>query len=716
MSGKNRHLIFMLCFVSFYLCIARTMAQPDWLLDGSSFEANIEENEKFLTLANGLISRTFTLGPNFATIGFQNEMIGSSIIRGLKPEAILEIDGQSYDVGGLIGQEEMGYFQKEWLQQLTSNPEAFQYESHQIGDIQARLEWKSKRWVPEANWPPKGKMLSVNFTHSSKQLAVTIHYEIYDEIPLISKWFSLKNLGEDPVRLNKFISEQLAVVEGESVVDVEENYRWEYPNIHVESDYSFHGMSAKSADHTTYWVPDPAYSSQVNYLRLTPNLLESRPPIGPDQIIKAGESFESFRTYELIYDSYDKERKMLALRRMYRILAPWALENPIFMHLTSTDPVVVKRAIDQCVETGYEMVILSFGSGLNMEDLGKENIQKFKSLADYAHERGIELGGYSLLSSRSIADSIDVIDPKTGKPGSPIHNIAPCLGSNWGLDYLEKVKQFFEKTGFDLLEHDGSYPGHLCASTAHNAHQGLEDSQWVQWKNITDFYKWLQSKGIYMNIPDWYFLTGSNKVAIGYREVNWSLPRERQVILGRQNIYDGTWYKTPSMGWTFVPLVEYHGGGAAATIEPLSEHLDTYEAHMAQNYGMGVQACYRGPRLYDTEETKALVKAQVAHYKKYRAILNSDIIHIRRADGQNLDLMLHVNPALKEKGFLMVFNPTDEVKQETLKLPLYYTGLKEKTIISLEDKTAANYYLDRNYEVTLKIEVPANGYTWLVIR
>ena len=54
-------------------------------------------------------------------------------------------------------------------------------------------------------------------------------------------------------------------------------------------------------------------------------------------------------------------------------------------------------------------------------------------------------------------------------------------------------------------------------------------------------------------------------------------------------------------------MTEYHGGGAAATIEPLAEHLDAYEAHLAQNFGSGVIVCYRGPRLYDTDATKAVV-------------------------------------------------------------------------------------------------------------
>ena len=48
-----------------------------------------------------------------------------------------------------------------------------------------------------------------------------------------------------------------------------------------------------------------------------------------------------------------------------------------------------------------------------------------------------------------------------------------------------RLKYFFKETGFDLLEHDGSYPGQYCASTKHVAHESLEDSQWKSWKRIT---------------------------------------------------------------------------------------------------------------------------------------------------------------------------------------------------------------------------------------
>ncbi|MFC1502413.1 hypothetical protein ACFL6A_03275, partial [bacterium] len=292
---------------------------------------------------------------------------------------------------------------------------------------------------------------------------------------------------------------------------------------------------------------------------------------------------------------------------------------------------------------------------------------------------------------------------------------SPCLESEWGQDYFRKLYAFFQKTGFDILEHDGSYPGDVCAAAHHPGHKNLDDSQWQQFNKIRDFYRWCRSEGIYLNVPDWYFLNGSTKVAMGYRETNWSLPRAYQEIIERQNVYDGTWEKTPSMGWMFVPLTQYHGGGAAATIEPLKEHLPHYGQRLANLFGAGVQACYRGPRLYDAPETKELVRKWVDFYKKHRAILDSDIIHVRRADGRDIDCILHVNPRLKEKGLAMIYNPLDRTVKREISLPLYYTGLTKEAKIRERDGKLKRYTLDREYTARISVTVQPRNVTWLVI-
>jgi hypothetical protein len=63
-------------------------------------------------------------------------------------------------------------------------------------------------------------------------------------------------------------------------------------------------------------------------------------------------------------------------------------------------------------------------------------------------------------------------------------------------------------------------------------------------------------------------MRGINKDGMGYVETNWNLPLWEQINLARQNIYDGTWAKIPSMGWMFVPIEQYHGGWPECCIEP----------------------------------------------------------------------------------------------------------------------------------------------------
>jgi hypothetical protein len=701
--------------------ISQVSERTDWLVHQPAKRAGAyrSEDNKEIILYNGLLKRTFRIQPNVACVDFLNLSNGEQMLRAVEPEARLVINGKRVNVGGLYGQKEKAYLLKEWVDDLKAHEQDFQFKGFVVSSfIQPYVKWHLRLWASNKRLAT-GKTLTFIYSGPGelKNLIIKVNYEIYDGIPLICKWLSVENKSKESVRIDNAVNEILATPEEESAV-VGKVDQMKIPHgIYIESNYAFNNaMKADLSDQTTHWKADSTYTSQVNYLYDTPCVLEVYPGFGIGIRLQAGETFSSIRTNELLLDSYDRERNGLAQRKMYRAIAPWTTENPIFMHLVSSDPEKVKSCIDQCVATGYEGLIISFGSGLNMEDTSATNIAKFKALADYAHSKGTLIGGYSLFSSRRISDEDDVIDPKTGKPD--VHAMfgnAPCLGSKWGLAYLAHLKFFIANTGFDIFENDGPYPGDVCASTSHPGHEGLKDSQWKQTELQKGLYRWLNERGVYVNAPDWYFLDGTNKIAIGYREVNFSLPREEQIILNRQNIFDGTWEKTPSMGWGFVPLTEYQGGGAAATLEPLSDHLDAYEKLMMQYYGSGVQACYRGPRLYDTEKTRQLVINTISWYKKHRDILNADIVHLRRADGRDWDGILHVNPRLKEKGLAMLYNPLKYEIERTIELPLYYTGIKNIANISVKNGTPKAYTLDQNSKVKLTVRIPAEGYTWLVI-
>jgi hypothetical protein len=923
----------------------------DWLLDDKNLKAGVfrtgHPNE--LVLENGLVRRTFRIAPNAATVGLDHQITGHAALRAVRPEAEVTINGVTYPVGGLTGQENHAFLLPEWLDGLEADPAAFVFTGFEIGVPEERFGWKQVRHhAPDMAWPPRGVSLRLDFTAPQATLAasaqdsatgretlwkddfmrpeaawkisasaidgrvsfhnegkpgeiyapakvhcyaerelpegaglveavisagtdvavshgpgmgivfanghvvkvnlrpgdrgahghfelrnggqeslatlpefatsdggletgrdyrirtrleaarmhfevtdantptgmwhplfttsrdaawgaptalrlgktdrqgaasddldgagewgrcriiaaaaygpfhaeslpdtargapvrISVHYELYDGVPVFCKWITVHNGGTTRLTVDRFSSEILAVAEEHNPVESRAGVPHPIPQvIHAETDFSFGGFThADGNRHVVHWRPDPQYSSIVNYPREQPTLLVVSPSEGPAQDVEPGKTFESYRTFELIHDSTCRIRRGLALKRMYRTIAPWTTENPLMHHVLDAQPEVVRQAIDNAAEIGFEMIILSFGSGFDIENEDPAFLGTWKEVADYARSKGIDIGTYSLLSSRRIGGGNDIVSP----PGEvPSHLSCPALTSEWGLDHFRRLYAFFRHTGFSVLEHDGSYPGDVDVTPRPPLQKGAEDSRWAQWQIIRDYYRWCRSEGIYLNVPDFYFLNGANKTAMGYREVNWSLPRAQQVIHTRQNIYDGTWEKSPSMGWMFVPLAQYHGGGAAATIEPLDQHRDHYGLMLASNLAMGVQACYRGPRLFDTAATRDLVKHWVDWFKEHRDILESDMVPGRRADGRDLDWMLHVNPKLDTKGMLVVFNPLNHEITRTLDIDLHYTGLKGRARVSAMGGAETEHPLDDRTRLRFPISVPAGGMFWATLR
>ncbi len=681
--------------------------KKDYLRGDHSYRAAITERDNEIVLSNGIAERRFTLTPDFACVSLKNLYSEEQFLRSIKPEITLTIDGVCYPVGGVRGQFERAFLKPEWLSAFTRD-EGFHYLCHKVTRIKRSFGWDDHRSHTKRSFPPKGLCLHVTFVSDLPQLKdifVEVHYEIYDNLPAFGKSFTVRNRSGKEILLNEFEAEILAITEHEANRELTASMTSHAErNVFVTSDIE------NQYTPTFGYELDPEYTSQVDYNCRSYAKLVSKPKLGPHKRIPNRRNFDSYTAFMLLYDESDRARRTLQIARFYQTLAPWTTENPIYVHIISNDEQELRAAVDQCVETGFEMIIISFGSDVDMEDTSKENIAKFKRIADYAHQNGIEIGSYSLLASRQISEQDDVICDNI------TFGHSPCLGSVWGQKYMASIRKFIDETGFDVLEHDGSYPGDTCASTAHPGHECYEDSLYTQLMSITSFYNECREKGVYLTVPDFYYLAGNTKCCMGYKEVNWSLPRMQQQIIARQNIYDGTHDKLPSMGWMFVPLTEYHGGGAAATIEPLCEHLDHYRMMLNHNLMAGVQASYRGKRIYDTQETKQMVKKSIDDYKAHRRIFESPIVHIRRPDGRDYDAYLHVNPDLEEKGMLVVFNPLNETITREIRVPLYFTGIRKKAVFAASDEDAVPYALKPDGTVTVKVTVPAHDFVYLTVK
>jgi len=365
------------------------------------------------------------------------------------------------------------------------------------------------------------------------------------------------------------------------------------------------------------------------------------------------------------------------------------------------------------------MLIFSFGTSFDLEDISPKNLAAVAQQVQYAQSKGIEVGGYDLICEDrgyggyggNVGLEWDVIDPDTGLPGPNA-----CFASGWVDKLTDIVYTFVNATGLTMLETDGPYGGGPCASTRHDHHTDLSDSIYRQTQMQGLFYeKFRGLNNMFFNQPDSYFFQGGNKNPMGYNEDQFSLPRWQDISVSRQGMYDDTFTKIPTQGWMFVPLVDYHGGGDAAAFEPLYQNLADYEWALAQYMGAGVAACYRGYELYDTKETKAVVQKWVQFYKQYRDIIISDIIHVRRPDMQGIDCFMHVNPSLSNIALAMIFNPTDQYINESLRLPLYYSGRPKLVIVQEQGGRGTQMTVDQNYDITVQVNLAPRNITWFVI-
>ena len=277
-----------------------TSQQNDWLVQPYTQPASVEETDNHLILTNGLIQRRFVTAPNFATVDYTNQITETSLLRGIKPEAILTIDRHEYEVGGLKGQPDYAYLDEDWIADLTTDKNAFQFQEYQVGKPKCPYPWVKRRSATPSVYPPEGVTLTVSFSSppAIDSLQVNVHYELYQGIPVLSKWITIHNAGQKPIQLDALSCELLAVNE-------QEQHR-----LQVESDYAFSRMQ------TTEWGPDEEYLTQVDYRYQMPLLMKSHYPLGPGVILQQGETFTSFRTFEILHDSDDRERKGLARRKI----------------------------------------------------------------------------------------------------------------------------------------------------------------------------------------------------------------------------------------------------------------------------------------------------------------------------------------------------------------------------------------------------------------
>ena len=300
---------------------------------------------------------------------------GAQLLRATSAEAFVTLDGVTYGVGGLLGQTDFSFLNTSLLPHMHADPTAFVYAGHRARSPTARFAWTPgvRHSDNTSAWPPVGLTLEIDFVAppssavpaAHRDVTITVVHELYAGVPLFSKWVSITSNGNTPVVVDRLTTEVLyptaeALNYWPALAAGSLTAKTVTGRIHLSSELTRGGD-------TTVMQPDARCTTcvQGNSLRT----LNSSYARGPAAQLGAppafhGSAWSSFHSYILLHDSDDSERQALAVRRMYRTLAPQVTENPIFMHLTDTTPAGIAKAVDQCAETGFEMIIMSFGSTL----------------------------------------------------------------------------------------------------------------------------------------------------------------------------------------------------------------------------------------------------------------------------------------------------------------------------------------------------------------
>ena len=674
-----------------------SIATNYWVVNPVTTPSTITTDNNQIIMSNGLVERIINTDVNSANYGIttsvKNLYSDWTLTTSVGYEGELGINGTNYKIGG-------------------KGTNSLQYYSYQYNNTtEEYLNWQPngnslhKNIVPNVSpWPALGKSITLFYKFDAtahpeySNVVVAIRYDIYQGIPVISKKATV-SFGQSTTAATSIKITRLMIDE----LNIDPTYR---QSLYIETTYNGGG---NNASWSTAWSNNtlhvgflPGPGSTTGYVGGGDTSNSSDFNGGPDKTLVQGDTFDSFKAFELLHTTNTYEWKQVEIQKMYDIIAPWTSESPTIYHIPSDDYATVRAAIDACSELGFDGILQSFGSPFNMENTDPAYIEQHKQLADYAHSKGLLYGGYTLAEVANNYGNVTGPEQQNYKTNliTGATTIQRCFDTDEGIEYMGEIKNFIEKTGMDILEMDGPYGMYTCTGGRTHNHLGVNDSVYNQWKiAVDDFFSWCKTRNIYINAPDWMFLNGTNKIGIGYDEYAWSLPRQQQNLYSRADDYTGTYWMKDSMGWSFMPIDEYHSGGAPAYYKPLLQNIDDYDYRLAGAFATGVIPCWRGVNPKDdTNSPKVdnVTKKWLDYYKKYKPIINSTTIHVKppsmdtavNARATSMDVVMHANSQTREKAMVSVFNQTDSTRTETFTIPMFYTGLTNLTALPVSSPTS----------------------------
>jgi hypothetical protein len=324
----------------------------------------------------------------------------------------------------------------------------------------APFQWTpgSRGSSPAIPWPPPGTRLVASFQGLPgtvwEGVSVAVSYALYSGMPLLGKWVEVScSAPACSVTLDAVEVASLALNPGFSPVATSA-----YPE-NAEDVPSglplFPGTGRLTAISSLQYGVHVRHSNDVLSMGGDAGSSQPRLSAGDDSGLGAAlgpaTPFHSVRLYLLLHDTgYEQggtvplypssetywgctlgpcapgsgsafegafsERRGLALRRFLLAVAPQVAEAPLQYHLAVSDSSSVRDACTQMSAVGWEMLVLSYGSGFNVESSDPAYLQRMAGDVAFCKALGVEVGGYDVSAGSAPA------------PCSLCSLCSPCLG------------------------------------------------------------------------------------------------------------------------------------------------------------------------------------------------------------------------------------------------------------------------------------------------
>ncbi|MGN1328583.1 MAG: hypothetical protein ACI4V4_02675, partial [Eubacterium sp.] len=383
----------------------------NWVVYEENTPAQITEKSEKLILENGLVRREIEL-------------------RGCKTSSFFNLQKEIELIDAPRGDFEL------WIDRKAYGADAFDFSEYRLVPCEERVPFKkSSTMTYDGTYPPPGKAVELCYIGRELPLTVTVRYEIYDGMPVVMKRITVKNTADDTLTVDNIATDVMQITQNRDT-------------LFVDSDYNS----------TTQFLGLELSKYAKNYARFHYDILEVAPLYRMNVKLARNEELSSICAFELLFASDYYEHRLIEVKEMYRRIAPWCTDNVLFFHLISNSSSAIRKAVDQCNEIGLEMIIQSFGSGVNMESSNEHYLNRIKKAYDYGHKKGLRMGAYTLAYVKNYRPVRG--DEALNHDGS---HICRCLACDWAEQYMKDVVRFIDKTGADAVEIDGPYGMLMCS-------------------------------------------------------------------------------------------------------------------------------------------------------------------------------------------------------------------------------------------------------------